>query len=144
MKRLFYTVAFAVLGFTASYAQKAERQKITPEVRAQKYAANMQQKLNLSDEQKAKIEKLELDRFKKFDADRKASKEASKAKFEARKAEMKAHQDKLNQILTKEQQEKLAADRAEMKQKAKDRFKGRKGHGAKMPRAKKDSLERKS
>ncbi len=144
MRKLLYTLAFTVMGFTASYAQKVERKRFSAEERAEKYATSLQEKLGLTAEQKSKVKSLELDRFKAFDATRKKDSVAMKAKFEARKAEMKAHEEKLSKILTKEQQEKLRTERATMKEKAQSRFKDQKGKYPRHMKAKKDSLQRKS
>jgi len=135
MKRLLYTVAFAVLGFTASYAQKPERVKLSAEERAEKAASAMQQKLSLNEDQKSKIKQIELDRIKQFDEQRKKDAEAMKGKFEERKAAMKVHQDKINAVLTPEQQKTLAASREEIKAKMKERAKERKGKFHKAPKA---------
>lgn len=127
MKKLFYTVALVVMGITASYAQKPERQKLTAEERADKFATAMQQKLSLTEDQKLKVKQLELDRAKQNDDLRKKDGDAIKGKMEERKALNKAHQDKLDAILTPEQRTKLAASREEMRGKMKDRAKDRSG-----------------
>ncbi|WP_113661556.1 hypothetical protein [Pedobacter nanyangensis] len=135
MKRLLYTVAFVALGFATSYAQRPAKNKATAEERAERAAATMQQKLSLNDEQKSKIKQIELDRIKQHDALREKDEAAMKTKFAARKAEMKAHQDKIDAVLTPEQKTKLAASREEMKGKMKERFKERKGRPQKAPKA---------
>ncbi|SOD12328.1 hypothetical protein [Pedobacter xixiisoli] len=133
MRKLLFTVAFAILGFTASYAQKPERTqrtervKLTAEERAEKSAAALETKLSLSADQKAKIKQLELDRIKKHDGVRQKDEATMKARFEERKSEMKAHQEKIDAVLTPEQKTKLAASREEMRGKIKERMKDRKG-----------------
>lgn len=134
MKKLLYTVAFVALGFATSYAQRPAKSRGTAEERAEKAATAMQQKLSLNDEQKSKIKQIELDRFKQHDALHQKDEAAMKAKFEARKAEMKAHQDKIDAVLTPEQRTKLAASREEMRGKMKERFKERKGRPQKAPK----------
>jgi DNA anti-recombination protein RmuC len=141
MKKLLFTVAFAVLGFTASYAQQTEkteradrakrterreRVKLSADERAEKSASALQTKLSLSADQKAKIKQIELDRIKEQDQARKKDAEAMKDRFEERKASMKAHQDKIDAVLTAEQKTKLAASREEMRGKMKERLKDRK------------------
>ena len=126
MRKLLFTVAFAVLGFTASYAQKAERAervRLSADERAEKSASALQTKLSLSADQKAKIKQLELDRIKEQDQSRKKDMDAMKGKLEERKASAKAHQDKINAVLTPEQQKTYATAREEMRGRAKDRFK---------------------
>lgn len=146
MKKLLFIVAFAVLGFTASYAQrpekteriqKTERVKLSAEERAEKSATALETKLGLSADQKAKIKQLELDRIKKHDGARKKDEATMKAKFEERKAAMKAHQDKIDAVLTADQKTKLAASREEMKEKMKERSKERKGRFHKASKAEK-------
>lgn len=135
MRKLLFTVAFAVLGVTASYAQRPERVKLSAEERAEKSATALQTKLSLSADQKVKIKQLELDRIKKHDGVRQKDEATMKARFEARKSDMKAHQDKINAVLTPEQQKTFAASREEMKGKMKDRMKERKGRPHKAPKA---------
>jgi protein CpxP len=144
MRKLLYTLAFTVIGFTASYAQKVERKRFSAEERAEKYATSLQEKLGLTAEQKSKVKTLELDRFKAFEITRKKDSVAMKAKFEARKAEMKAHEEKLSKILNKEQQAKLSAERAAMEEKVQSRFKEHKGKYPRHMKARKDSVQRKT
>lgn len=124
MKKLLYTLAFTVLGFTASYAQKT---KATPEQKAEKSAAAMQQKLSLSDAQKAKIKQIELDRVKQHDEHQKSENGAAKGKMEEKKAAMKAHHEKISEVLTPEQQKVFAAAKAEKKAKMMHKGKDHKG-----------------
>ncbi|MFN0292328.1 hypothetical protein [Pedobacter helvus] len=142
MRKLLFTVAFAVLGFTASYAQKAERApraertervKLSAEERAEKAATALQTKLSLTADQKAKIKQIELDRIKEHDGLRQKDEAKMKAKLEERKAAMKAHQDKIDAVLTAEQKTKLAASREEMKAKMRERTKERMKDGKGRP-----------
>jgi DNA-binding protein H-NS len=134
MRKLLFTLAFAVIGVTASYAQKNERVKLSPEERADKIAAAMQTKLSLNDDQKSKIRQIELDRIKQQDELRKTDAAAMKGKFEERKAAMKAHDEKIKGVLTSEQQKVYAASKEEMKGKLKDRMRERKGRPHKAPK----------
>ncbi|RZJ79287.1 MAG: hypothetical protein EOO47_11260 [Flavobacterium sp.] len=129
MKKIFYTIALVVMGITASYAQtreRAGRDNLTPEQRAEKAATALQQKLSLTADQKQKVQQIELDRIKKNEEWRKADEGTMKGKMEERKAYMKASKDKMDAILTADQKKTLEASRAEMKDKMKDR-KGGKG-----------------
>ena len=137
MKKLFYTVALVVMGITASYAQKT-RENLTAEQKAEKAANAMQQKLNLTADQKSKVEQLELERIKKNEEWRKSDQGAMKNKMEERRAYMTASKEKMNAILTPEQQKTLEASREEMKNKMKERMKDRKGPRG--PRAPKGSI----
>lgn len=129
MKKILYTIALIVMGITASYAQKRERagrENLTAEQRAEKAAVALQQKLSLTADQKQKVQQIELDRIKKNEEWRKTDENAMKGKFEERKAFMKASKDKMDAILTADQKKTLEASRAEMKDKMRDR-KGGKG-----------------
>lgn len=137
MKKLLYTLAFAVLSFTASYAQRTEKVRLTAEEKADKYATALQTKLSLTADQKTKIKQIELDRIKEHDGLRKQDEAKMKARHEERKAAMKAHQDKINAVLTPEQQKTLAAQRDEMRNKMKERMKDRKNRSHKVDKVEK-------
>ena len=134
MKKIFYTIALVVMGFTASYAQKSVREKLTPEQRAEKEATLMQQKLSLSEDQKSKIQTIQLERIKKSEEWRNADQGDRKGKIEERKAFAKANREKVEAILTPDQKKTWEASRAEMRDKMQDRMKARKDgkrHGEK-------------
>lgn len=134
MKKLFYTVALVVMGITASYAQKAKGEKLSPEERAEKAATAMQQKLSLTADQKQKVKQIELDRIKKGDEWRKQDDATMKQKMEQRKTFAKETKDKLDAVLTPEQRKTLAASRDEMKERMKDRKGDRGQRGPRGPR----------
>lgn len=135
MKKLIYTAAFVVMGITASYAQKPNRENLTADQKAEKAATAMQQKLNLSTEQKLKVQQLELERIQKAEEWRKNDQGVMKNKMEERKTYMKASKEKMDAILTPEQRKTLDASREEMKGKMKERMKDRKdGKGPRAPR----------
>jgi protein CpxP len=128
MRKLMYTLALVVIGFTASYAQtgptgsvRGERQKSTPEQRSEKEATALQTKLNLTADQKTKVQAIALERIKKADEFRVKDDTELKAKMTARKALMKDSQAKLDAVLTPEQRKTLAASRAEMGNKMRER-----------------------
>lgn len=112
-------MAFVVIGFTTSYAQKPGRtngrEQATPEVRAEKAASALEQKLNLSADQKSKIKQIELDRIKKNDEWRKNDQATMKNKMEERRTFMKQNKDKVESVLTADQKKTLAASRTEMR-----------------------------
>ncbi|WP_131537942.1 hypothetical protein [Pedobacter nototheniae] len=139
MKRTILTLAIAVMGFTAAFAQDTTRRhhmpmskisKLTAEQRAEKATAAMDKKLSLTADQKTKVYAVELDRAKKMDAWRSANKDAMKGKMKDRKAEMDASKAQLDQILNADQKTKLDAFRAEAKEKMKN-MKPRDGKGRK-------------
>jgi len=135
MRRLIYTVALVVMGMTASYAQHAGpagRERGTAEERAEKAATALQARLDLTAEQKQKVQAIELERIKKNDEFRKKDDVDLKAKMEERKAFMKVSKEKMDAILTAEQKTKLEASRKELMEKVKER---RGGKGPRGPRA---------
>ena len=136
MKKIFFTLALVVIGITASYAQKPQRDKLTAEQRAERAATVLEKKLTLTAEQKQKVKQIELDRIKKNDEWRNEDGKAMKAKMEDRKVFAQANKAKLDAILTADQQKTLAASREEMRGKIKDR-RGEKGGDRKGPRKEK-------
>lgn len=126
MKKLFYTVALVVMGATASYAQKSEKPRLSAEQRAEKAATAMQQKLSLTDDQKQKIQQIELDRIKKTDEWRGQDRSVMKDKIEERKAFAKANKEKIDAVLTADQKKIWENSRDEMRDKLKDR-RGKRG-----------------
>jgi len=132
MKKLILTMAIAVMGFTATFAQDSTRRakrpmaKLTAEQRAEKSTSMMEKKLNLTTAQKEKVYAIELDRAKKMDAFRTEDKAAMKGKMKERKADLDKTKADLDKVLTAEQKTKLDAFRAEAKEKG---GKMRKGMG---------------
>jgi protein CpxP len=117
MKKLIYTIAFVVMGITASYAQhpgKSGKPEGTPEQRAEKHATELQTKLGLTADQKAKVQAVELERIKKGEEWHKKDEADRKGTMDERRAFMKASKDKMDAILTAEQKTKLEAERKEM------------------------------
>jgi len=133
MKKIFYTLALVVIGFTASYAQKPQRDKLTAEQKAERAATVLEKKLTLTAEQKQQVKQIELDRIKKNDEWRNEDGKAIKAKMEERKVFAQANKAKLDAVLTADQQKTLAASRDEMRGKIKDR-RSEKGGDRKGPR----------
>lgn len=141
MRKLIYTIALVVIGITTSSAQEPGKRKeeakqriegrerldrddkLTNEQRAEKAATAMQKRLGLTDEQKQKVQSIELDRIKKNEEWRKQDDKSIKNKMEERKAFMTASKEKMDKILTEEQRKTLAAAREE----GKDRMKENRG-----------------
>jgi protein CpxP len=124
MKKIILTLAIAVTAFTASYAQKTDKVRATPEQRAERASAQLQSKLSLTEEQKEKVYKIEVEKQKKQEAWSKEQRAEMKEKMESRKAEMKDSEEKLEKVLTADQKAKYEALKAERKDRMKDR-KGR-------------------
>ena len=141
MRKLIYTIALVVIGITSSNAQEPGKRKLegregkerieghqrverddklTPEQRAEKAAMAMQKRLTLTDEQKQKVQQIELDRAKKNEEWRKQDDKANKNKMEERKAFMTASKEKMDKILTEEQRKTLASSREDMRKRMKE------------------------
>lgn len=135
MKKIILTVAIALTAFTASYAQKDNKPKLTPEQRAEKVASNLKTKLALSDEQQKKVYQIEVDKMKKAEEWRKANHEAMKSKREERQAFMKANDAKLQEVLTSDQKKTYEALRQERKSEMRN-HKGQHRRGQKTETAK--------
>ena len=144
MKKLIYTIVLVVIGITSSYAQEPGKRKVegregkqriegrerldrddklTSEQRAEKAATAMQKRLSLTDDQKQKVQSIELDRIKKNEEWRKQDDKSITNKMEERKAFMTASKEKMDKILTEEQRKTLAIAREE----GKDRMKENRG-----------------
>ncbi|TCD00693.1 hypothetical protein EZ449_20230 [Pedobacter frigidisoli] len=131
MKKAILTIAIAVMGFTAAFAQDSTRKmrkpmqpKMTAEQRAEKVTARMEKQLSLTADQKTKIYAIELDNAKKMDAWRSADKGDMKGKMKERKAAIDEQKAKIDGILTAEQKTKMDAFRAEAKEKGEKMRKG--------------------
>lgn len=150
MKKLFYTLGLVIIGITSSYAQERVKGKVDRkdqlEVRldrAKTDRADLDRKhrfnadrvrnvqsrsslnrLNLSQDQKAKIKKIEAERAKKMSDWRKKDQSFNKKRQEERTAYLRNSREKIHKILTKEQRQQLASSKNEFR---KREFKDRKG-----------------
>ncbi|MFL0683694.1 MAG: DUF4890 domain-containing protein [Algoriphagus aquaeductus] len=80
-------------------AAQDQRKMPSPEERAQRMTERMASELKLTEEQKQKVLAINLEHTKK----RTAEMEKQRAENESRKAEMKAQEEKINEVLTEEQ-----------------------------------------
>ena len=123
MKKAILTIAIAVMGFTAAFAQdttkRARRQmpKMTAEQRAEKATARLEKELSLTADQKTKIYAVELENAKKVETWRSADQGDMKGKMKERKEAMQAQKAKIDGILTAEQKTKMEAMRSEAREK---------------------------
>lgn len=118
MKKLFLTLAIAVMGLTASHAQTAaHKEKATPAEKAEKSTEKLQKELSLSADQKTKVYAIELDKFQKAETLHKSIHEAKADHKEKQKAIKKETEAKLDHILNPEQKKKLDVIQAEKKAK---------------------------
>jgi len=130
MKKAILTIAIAVMGLSAAFAQdttkRVRRQmpKMTAEQRAERVTARMEKQLSLTADQKSKIYAIELDNAKKIDAWRTADKGEMKGKMKERKAAIDSQKAKIDAVLTAEQKTKMEAFRAEAREKGERMRKG--------------------
>lgn len=99
-----WIIGAALLVFTSLQvaAQQGKREQVNPEERAQKATEKMATELGLSEGQKSQLLELNLEQAKRRQAEMDREMELRKARME----EMKAHQEKVRQILTEEQRTK--------------------------------------
>lgn len=141
MKKAILTLVVAVAAITGSYAQADKRAKVTPEQRAERSTALMEEKLKLTPEQKKKVYALEVDRIKKAEEWRKEDLASREDKKKRRTSFMRESKSKMVKVLTPEQQQSLTALRKEKSQEIKkhDKRGSRKDH-RKPVRQKRDPL----
>ena len=136
MKKVILTIAIAVMGFTAVFAQdstkrKLDMQKYTPEQRAERSTAMLDKKLSLTADQKTKIYQISLDRAKKMQEMYVAGKDGGKGKGKQMKADMDASNTQIEMVLTPEQKTKYDDMKQQMKGKMRDGGKGKMDKGQK-------------
>ena len=137
MKKAILTIAIAVMGLTAAFAQDTTKRvrrampKMTAEQRAEKVTARLEKQLSLTADQKTKIYAIELENAKKMEAWRSADQGDMKGKMKERKAAFDEQKAKIDGILTAEQKTKMDAFRAEAKEKGEKMRKGMGGRGKK-------------
>ena len=115
-KTIFLAAMFAALSTTATYAQDAPPQKENKEARAGgdrrgpgRDMMEMYKDLNLTKDQEAKIKAINDEQREKFQGLRNDNSMNDDSKKEKMREMQKDRQEKINAVLTKEQQEKLAA-----------------------------------
>ena len=120
MKKIALTLALAIFGLTASYAQKAEKAHLSPEQKAQKSTAKLQTELALNAKQKDAVYKIELDKFKHNEAWHKTKHDAKTDK-DKQKAFVATNKAQLEQLLTPDQKKKFVGMEQEKKAHKKDK-----------------------
>jgi hypothetical protein len=119
-RNLFSLIIFTLLfSFGCNGQEKHPKHDHDPEKRAKHQTEWMKTELSLSDDQTAKVDDINVRYAKKMKELREQNRQQMKALHEEEKKE-------LSQVLTKEQNDKLEAKRAEMKAKRKEHFKGKK------------------
>jgi len=129
MKKIMITAGLLIGLIGASYSQdaplrkgdkavQAHREMKSAEERAKMSANALEKKLNLTPEQKEKVYTLQLERINKMEKLQKAAIAYRKNQMEKRKELMADGKEKMNNILTEEQEKTLE----EMKTKGKERL----------------------
>jgi hypothetical protein len=129
MKKIMITAGLLIGLIGASYSQdaplrkgdkavQAHREMKSAEERAKMSANALEKKLNLTPEQKEKVYALQLERINKMEKLQKAASAYRKNQMEKRKELMADGKEKMNNILTEEQEKTLE----EMKTKGKERL----------------------
>jgi len=137
MKKAILTVAIAVMGLTAAFAQDTTKHarrampKMTAEQRAEKVTSRLDKQLSLTSDQKSKIYAIELENAKKMEAWRSADKGDMKGKMKERKAAMDEQKAKIDAILTTDQKTKMDAFRTEARERGEKMRKGMGNRGKK-------------
>jgi len=109
MKKAILTIAIAVMGLTAAFAQDSTKRvrkqmpKMTAEQRAERATARLEKELSLTADQKTKIYAIELENAKKVDAFRSTDQADRKDKMKEGRATMQAQKAKIDAVLTAEQ-----------------------------------------
>ncbi|SEA43612.1 hypothetical protein [Pedobacter hartonius] len=116
MKKLFLTLAIALIGFTAAHAQTAtHKEKTTPAQKAEKSTAKLQKELSLTADQKQKVYAIELDKFQKAESLHTSGHQAKQAQKDQHKAIKMETEAKLDKVLNAAQKKKLTALQTEKK-----------------------------
>ncbi|QDW24938.1 hypothetical protein [Pedobacter sp. KBS0701] len=137
MKKAILTIAIAVMGLTAAFAQDTTKRtrrampKMTAEQRAEKITSRLEKQLSLNADQKSKIYNIELENAKKMEAWRTTDKSDMKGKMKERKAAIDEQKAKVDAVLTADQKTKMDAFRAEAREKGEKMRKGMGGRGKK-------------
>lgn len=109
MKKLklfgFVIIIFGIIfAYSNTYAQKDDKQKLTPEEKSAKIVDELKPVLNLTDQQYSDLYNLYLERFKEIKSNRESGIKPDK---ETKKAKRKEFRENLQKILTEEQHAKF-------------------------------------
>lgn len=134
MKKIIFTALLFMGLATVGFSQdRPQREKKTPEERAQLMTDHLAKKLSLSDKQKSEIYKINLDRAKEMDKSMAKTSAERKQAFEQQKKQFEASDEKINKVLTDDQKKSYA----ELKAQRMEKMKAHKGDFRKKGRSKK-------
>lgn len=130
MKKLLMIAILFSLSLSVFAQRGQNREMSTPEQRAEKMTNRMAEQLDLNDQQKKEIYKINLQNAQKRQIEMEARRVEMEARKEAMKAQNQLQKEQIQAILTPEQNEKWEEIRTENRKKMEDRSKrGRGGLG---------------
>ncbi|MCH6199047.1 DUF4890 domain-containing protein [Aquiflexum sp. LQ15W] len=136
MKKLLMIAAIFTMTFAGAFAQRGQggskggqqRESLTAEQRAEKMTTRMTEELGLSEDQKQKIYKINLENAQKREAQRAAMEEDRKAKRTEMQTQNQAQNKQIEAILTPEQKTKWEEVKKENRKEIQERSGNGRGH----------------
>ncbi len=115
MKKLVMICGLLLGGITLTFAQDGTHKKMSAEDRAKRSTERLSTKLNLTEDQKAKVLTIFTEQAAAMEKNRKADGNVEKAQMADRKAKMEAHDAQIKGVLTADQQKVYEDMKAERK-----------------------------
>lgn len=136
MKKLLMIAALFTLTIAGAFAQRGQggskegqpKESLTPEQRADKMTNRMTEELGLSEDQKQKIYKINLDNAQKREAQRAAMEEDRKAKRAEMQAQNQVQNEQIEAVLTPDQKTKWQEVKKENRKEIQERSGSGRGH----------------
>lgn len=132
MKKLIMIAAIFMMTYAGAFAQRGQgsqqKEPMTPEQRAEKMTMKMTEELGLSEDQKQKIYKINLENSQKREAQRAAMEQERKANRSEMQAQAKAQNEQIEAILTPEQKTKWEEVKKENRKEIREGSRGGRGH----------------
>ena len=129
MKKLFVIGIMLLASVTIVSAQQQQRQRMSAEESAKAQTERMEKLLTLKADQKTKIQAIDLDLAKQWDAKRQGTQGNREAMTAARDEIEKFRENKYKEVLTADQLKKFLEDRAQQQSQ-----RGQGGQGGQRPR----------
>jgi periplasmic protein CpxP/Spy len=104
-KTLLITIIFSLSIVTVFAQRGAEREKMTPEKRAERMTENLSEKLGLSEDQKNRIYQINLDYAKQREAEMEARRAEMKVQREEMRMKNQEQEEKVKEVLNENQRE---------------------------------------
>ncbi|MFD2201693.1 DUF4890 domain-containing protein [Shivajiella indica] len=143
MKKLLMIAIIFSLSLAAFGQREQQKEKPTPEQRAERMTDRMAEQLELTEVQKQEIYAINLQNAQKRQAEMEARRIEMEARREAMKSQMESQRAQIDAVLTPEQKEKWEEIRAENRRKIDERSRnGRGGSRGEKTRQERHSSER--